>query len=52
MKNKRLSFSHEEARIYKHLYRPSLNVFGLVRYVAGFLLSGVYVKTNSNGKNK
>lgn len=47
MKNKRLSFYHEEAKIYKSLYRPSLNVFGLMKYVTGFLLSGIYVKSNN-----
>ncbi len=47
MKNKRLSFSHEEAKIYKHLYRPTFNPFGVVKYVAGFLLSGLFVKNYS-----
>jgi hypothetical protein len=46
MKNKRLSFAHEEAKIYKHLYRPTFNVFGVVRYVAGFLLNGLFAKSN------
>lgn len=50
MKNKRLSFVHQEAKIYKHLYRPSLNVFGLMRYVTGFLLNGVFAKTNNRYK--
>jgi len=40
MKNKVIAHSHEAARIYKHNYKPSLNIFRLFRSVLGVLITG------------
>ncbi|HEY0433281.1 MAG TPA: hypothetical protein VGC95_05385 [Chitinophagaceae bacterium] len=40
MKNKPLIHSHEEARIYRHYYKPSLNIVRLLRSVLCVIISG------------
>lgn len=40
MKNKSIIHSHEEAKIYKDYYKPSLNIFRFLRSVLGVLISG------------
>jgi len=40
MKNKVIVHGHEEAKIYKNHYRPSLNLLRLLRSVAGIFISG------------
>lgn len=40
MKNKNIAHAHEEAKIYRHYYKPSLNVFRLLRSVLGVVISG------------
>jgi hypothetical protein len=40
MKNKHIVHAHEEARIYRHHYKPSLNVFRFFKAVLGIFISG------------
>lgn len=40
MKNKNLIHSHEEAKIYRHYYKPSLNIFRLVKSILSVVISG------------
>jgi hypothetical protein len=40
MKNRQLVHSHESAKIYRHYYKPSLNLFRLFKSVMSVLLSG------------
>lgn len=40
MKNKVIVHGHEEARIYKQNYTPSLNVTRLLRSVLGVIITG------------
>jgi hypothetical protein len=40
MKNKNIVHSHEEARIYRSYYKPSLNLFRLLRSVLSVFVSG------------
>jgi len=40
MKNKSITHSHEEAKIYRSYYKPSLNFFRLLKSVLIVFLSG------------
>jgi len=40
MKNKSITHSYEESRIYRDHYRPSLNVFRFFRAILGAFISG------------
>jgi len=40
MKNKSLVHAHEEAKIYRHHYKPSLNIFKLLKSVLSVFVSG------------
>jgi len=40
MKNRVIVHGHEEARIYKKNYKPSLNFFRLLRAVLGVAITG------------
>jgi len=40
MKNKPIIHVHEEAKIYRDYYRPSLNVFRFFRSILGVFISG------------
>jgi len=40
MKNKNIIHSHEEARIYRQYYKPSFNIFRLLKSVLAVFISG------------
>lgn len=40
MKNRKFIHTHEEARIYRKNYRPSLNVFRFLKSILCVVLSG------------
>ena len=40
MKKKTIVHTHEEARIYRNHYRPSLNIFRFLRAILGVFISG------------
>ena len=40
MKNKPIIHSHEEAKIYRSYYKPSLNIFRFSTSVLGVFISG------------
>ncbi|MBL7747736.1 MAG: hypothetical protein JNM19_09940 [Chitinophagaceae bacterium] len=40
MKSKGLTHHHEEAKIYRHYYKPSLNFFRLLKSVLAVFISG------------
>ncbi len=40
MKNRNIIHSHEEAKIYHSYYRPSLNIFRLLKSVLCVFISG------------
>ncbi|HMU45062.1 MAG TPA: hypothetical protein PKC72_01780 [Chitinophagaceae bacterium] len=40
MKNRNLVHLHESARIYRHYYKPSFNIFRLLKSVLSVFISG------------
>jgi hypothetical protein len=40
MKNKRIVHAHEEAKIYHDYYKPSFNIFRLIKAVLSVFISG------------
>ena len=40
MKKKTIVHTHEEARIYRHYYEPSLNIVRFLRSVLSVIISG------------
>ena len=40
MKNKHIAHAHESAKIYRHYYKPSLNIFRLLKSVLLVFISG------------
>jgi len=40
MKNRNLVHSHEAAKIYRHYYKPSINLFRLLKSVLSVVISG------------
>ncbi|MCC7401493.1 MAG: hypothetical protein IT214_08410 [Chitinophagaceae bacterium] len=40
MKNKRIEHAYEQAKIYHQYYKPSLNVFRLIKSVLAVIISG------------
>ncbi|MGC4035548.1 MAG: hypothetical protein QM764_06265 [Chitinophagaceae bacterium] len=40
MKNRKFIHTHEEAKIYRNYYKPSLNIFRLFRSVLSVFISG------------
>jgi hypothetical protein len=46
MKNRVISHVHEQARIYRHHYKPSLNVLRLIRSVLSVFISGQSLVAN------
>lgn len=40
MKNRRLTHHYEQAKIYRHHYKPSLNLFRLFKSVLSVFISG------------
>ena len=40
MKNRVIVHGHEEAKIYKHNYKPSLSIARLLRSVLGVIVTG------------
>jgi hypothetical protein len=40
MKNKHITYSHEQARIYRHYYKPSINLFRLFKSIMSVFFSG------------
>ncbi len=40
MKKRNIAYAHEEAKIYQHYYRPSFNIFRLVKSVLSVMISG------------
>ncbi len=52
MKNKNIAYAREEAKIYQRYYRPSLNVFNLLRSVIGIFISGSSPATGSYARRR
>jgi hypothetical protein len=40
MKNRNISYSHEQAKIYHSYYKPSLNIVRLLKSVLSVFISG------------
>ena len=40
MKNRNIVHAHEEAKIYHHYYKPSLNIFRFLKSVLSVFISG------------
>lgn len=40
MKNRNIVHAHEQAKIYRHYYKPSLNIFRLLKSVLCVFISG------------
>jgi hypothetical protein len=52
MKNKNIIHSHEEARIYRQYYKPSLNIFRLFKSVLSVFVSGSSPAAGSTWRRK
>lgn len=52
MKNRNLVHAHESARIYKHHYKPSLNVFRLLKSILMVFFSGSSAASTSYYRNR
>ena len=52
MKNKSIVHSHEEAKIYRHYYKPSFNIFRLVKSVLSVFISGTSPAAGSMARRK
>ena len=52
MKNRNIVHSHEEARIYRSYYKPSLNIFRLIRSVLSVFVSGSGAAAGNNVRRK
>jgi hypothetical protein len=52
MKNKNIVHSNEEARIYRHYYRPSLNIFRLLKSVLSVFVTGSGPAAGSTWRRK
>jgi hypothetical protein len=52
MKNKRLTHHHEEAKIYRHYYKPSFNFFRLLKSVLSVIISGSSAAATSYQRRK
>ena len=40
MKNRNIAHAYQHAKIYRHHYKPSLNIFRLLKSVLGIIISG------------
>lgn len=52
MKNKSIVHSHEEAKIYRSYYKPSLNIFRLMFSVLSVFVSGSSPAASSGFRRK
>jgi hypothetical protein len=52
MKNKNIAHAHEHAKIYRHYYKPSLNIFRLLKSVLLILISGSSHAAGGFSRNK
>jgi hypothetical protein len=52
MKNKTIVHSYEEAKIYRDYYKPSLNIFRLVKSVLCVFVSGTSPAASSTFRRK
>ncbi|MCX6315912.1 MAG: hypothetical protein NTW29_01370 [Bacteroidetes bacterium] len=52
MKNRRLTHHYEEAKIYRHYYKPSLNFFRLLKSVLSVFISGSAAAATSYHRKK
>lgn len=52
MKNRRLTHHYEEARIYRHYYKPSFNFFRLLKSVLSVFISGSSAAATTYQRNK
>ncbi len=52
MKNRRIVHAREEARIYQHYYKPSLNIFRLLKSVLAVFISGSSPAAGSFARRK
>jgi len=52
MKNRNISHTHEEAKIYQNYYKPSFNVFRLLKSVLSIFISGSSPAAHGYNYNK
>ncbi|HEX7844670.1 MAG TPA: hypothetical protein VF476_02655 [Chitinophagaceae bacterium] len=52
MKSRRIVHAREEARIYQNYYKPSLNVFFLLRSILSVFISGSSPAASSFARRK
>jgi hypothetical protein len=52
MKNKNIVHSHEEAKIYRSYYKPSLNILFLLKSVLSVFVSGSSPAASSGFRRK
>jgi hypothetical protein len=52
MKNRNIVHAHEEAKIYHSYYKPSLNIFRLIKSVLCIFISGSSPAANTFSRRK
>lgn len=52
MKNRRIVYAREEARIYQQYYKPSLNIFHFLRSILMVFISGSSPAASSFARKK
>ena len=52
MKNRHIAHSHEQAKIYHNYYKPSLNIFRLIKSVLSVFISGSSPAASAHGRRK
>ena len=52
MKNRNLVHAHESAKIYRHYYKPSFNIFRLLKGVLSVLITGSSAAASSYARRK
>lgn len=52
MKNKKIARANEAAKIYRHYYKPSLNIFRLLKSVLSVFITGTSLAGENNSERK
>ena len=52
MKNKSIVHAHEEAKIYRSYYRPSLNIFIFLKSILSIFVSGTSPAASASFRRK
>jgi hypothetical protein len=52
MKNRNIAYAHEQAKIYHSYYKPSLNIFRLLKSILSIFISGSSPAAHAHPRRK